>query len=91
MLDGNHTRIEAGTAQDVYLTFPRHSPQPPEIKISVPNVAHAPVQKGQTLGMLQVYADGKLLTEQPLIALDDMPSAGFFGRLWSYVWYWWKS
>ena len=91
VLDGSHTRIEAGTAQDVYLTFPRHSPQPPEIKISVPNVAHAPVQKGQTLGMLQVYAGGKLLTEQPLMALDDMPSAGFFGRLWSYVWYWWKS
>ena len=91
VLDGSHTRIEAGTAQDVYLTFPRHSPQPPEIKISVPNVAHAPVKKGQTLGMLQVYAGGKLLTEQPLIALDDMPYAGFFGRLWSYVWYWWKS
>jgi D-alanyl-D-alanine carboxypeptidase (penicillin-binding protein 5/6) len=40
---------------------------------------------------VRVSLDGKVLAERPLVALNEVPEAGFFGRLWDEFWMWWKS
>ena len=41
----------------------------------------APYTKGQKVGTLKVALDGKVLVERPLVALEDAPEAGFWGRM----------
>ena len=42
----------------------------------------APLSKGQVMGTMRLTLDGQLVGDYPLVALDDVPVAGFFGRLW---------
>jgi D-alanyl-D-alanine carboxypeptidase (penicillin-binding protein 5/6) len=49
------------------------------------------VWKGQAIGKLRVSLDGKVLAERPLVALNAVEEAGFFGRLWDELWMWWES
>jgi D-alanyl-D-alanine carboxypeptidase (penicillin-binding protein 5/6) len=42
---------------------------------------HAPVAAGQALGTLKVVLDGKVLREEPLVALSALPE----GNLWRRV------
>jgi len=39
---------------------------------------------------LKVALDGKILVEQPLVALTEAPEGGFFKRLSDGVWMWFK-
>jgi D-alanyl-D-alanine carboxypeptidase (penicillin-binding protein 5/6) len=48
------------------------------------------VTKGQRIGTLRVMLDGKPVVERPLVALADVPQAGFFGRIWDDMWMWWE-
>ena len=42
----------------------------------------APVAEGARVGNLRVTLDGKPLGEYPVVALEAVPAAGFFGRAW---------
>ncbi len=42
----------------------------------------APLKKGQPMGTLRLTLDGQLVGEYPLVALNDVPVAGWFGRFW---------
>jgi D-alanyl-D-alanine carboxypeptidase (penicillin-binding protein 5/6) len=48
------------------------------------------VQRGQRVGTVRVGFDGKPVAEFPLIALEDVPPASFFGRMWDSVRLWFK-
>ena len=37
---------------------------------------------GQQLGVLEVRAGDKLLLSEPVVALNEVQEAGFFGRIW---------
>jgi len=41
----------------------------------------APIKKGQNVGTVKVYLNGKIITKQPLIALRSDPKAGVWGRV----------
>lgn len=59
--------------------------------MDVPKQLVAPIAKGQLIGVLRVTLDGKLLLQRPLVALNDVPEAGFFGRMWDDMAMWWAS
>lgn len=59
--------------------------------MDLPKNIIAPLSKGQALGTLRVSLDGKVIAQQPIVALDAVPEAGFFGRLWDEFWLWWES
>jgi D-alanyl-D-alanine carboxypeptidase (penicillin-binding protein 5/6) len=40
----------------------------------------APLDKGQVMGTLRLTLDGQLVGDYPLVALDDVPVAGWLGR-----------
>ncbi|MBK6851897.1 MAG: D-alanyl-D-alanine carboxypeptidase [Burkholderiales bacterium] len=42
----------------------------------------APLTAGQPVGTLKVTNGNRVVTEVPMVVLEDVPAAGFFGRLW---------
>jgi D-alanyl-D-alanine carboxypeptidase (penicillin-binding protein 5/6) len=59
--------------------------------MEVPKTVLAPIAKGQAVGKVRVTLDGKTLAERPLVAMEAVPEAGFFGRMWDDFWLWWES
>ena len=51
----------------------------------------APLEKGQEVGTLALTVDGKPYGQYPVLALQDVPVAGFFGRLWDAIVMFFKS
>jgi D-alanyl-D-alanine carboxypeptidase (penicillin-binding protein 5/6) len=45
----------------------------------------APLQKGAKVGTVTLSLDGKLLREDELFVLADVPEAGFFGRVYDKI------
>jgi serine-type D-Ala-D-Ala carboxypeptidase (penicillin-binding protein 5/6) len=88
---GTTDKVSLGVAQAMQINVPRG--RYPELKPSmdVPKQIVAPIKKGQAIGTVRVMLDGKVLAEQPLIALEAVEEAGFFGRLWDEFWMWWES
>lgn len=50
----------------------------------------APLQKGQPMGTLRLTLDGQVVGDYALVALDDVPVAGWFGRFWDGLRLMWK-
>lgn len=40
---------------------------------------------------MRVLLDGKVVIEAPLVAIEGVPEAGFFKRLWHEFLMWWES
>ena len=45
----------------------------------------APIAQNSRVGTLKMVADGKTITEAPLLALEQVNEAGIFGRAWDSV------
>lgn len=45
----------------------------------------APLTKNQVVGTIDFQLDGKSIGQRELVAMDDIPEAGFFSRLWDTV------
>ena len=56
-----------------------------------PRTLVAPLERGQAVGKVRVMLDGKLVAEAPLVALEEVPEAGFFKRLWHELLMWWQA
>ena len=79
--EGELENVGLGTEGALWLTVPRGKSS--EIK-PVANYTQpllAPLSKGDKVGTLTLSLDGKVLAEQPLLVLEDVPEAGFFGRM----------
>ncbi|MFN3730782.1 D-alanyl-D-alanine carboxypeptidase family protein [Comamonas testosteroni] len=50
----------------------------------------APIAKGQSMGVLKVKSGADVVAEVPLVALEAIEQAGFFGRLWDTIRLWIK-
>jgi serine-type D-Ala-D-Ala carboxypeptidase (penicillin-binding protein 5/6) len=82
--------VALGVGADVLVTLPRGRYGDLKASVDMPARLVAPLQKGQKVGTLKVLLDGKILVEQPLVALADAPEGGFFKRLSDGVWMWFK-
>lgn len=45
----------------------------------------APLKKGTKVGTVSLSLDGKVLRQEPLLVLDDVAEAGFFGRIYDKI------
>jgi D-alanyl-D-alanine carboxypeptidase (penicillin-binding protein 5/6) len=45
----------------------------------------APISAGERIGTLRVSLDGRVIAERPLVALEAVEQAGWFGRAWDSV------
>jgi serine-type D-Ala-D-Ala carboxypeptidase (penicillin-binding protein 5/6) len=87
---GAANSVPAGFVADQYVTLPKG--QAPKLKLTMEAAEPllAPVTHGQRIGVVKVTLEGKPLGEFPLLALDDVAPASFFGRISDTVRLWFK-
>ncbi|UXI67997.1 D-alanyl-D-alanine carboxypeptidase family protein [Tahibacter amnicola] len=88
---GESNTIKLGVAEDVTVTLPRGRYGDLKAAMDVPGRFVAPFTKGQKLGTLKITLDGNVLTERPIIAMEEYGEGGFFKRLGDGVMLWFKS
>ena len=79
---GASDTVQVGVKSDQYITVPRGMGEKikPQFVLNEPLVA--PLANGQPVGTVQIVADGKTLTQFPVVALSAVPQAGIGGRIW---------
>ncbi|MCH2041410.1 MAG: D-alanyl-D-alanine carboxypeptidase [Saccharospirillaceae bacterium] len=78
---GANDQIRLGVADELYLTLPRGAKGELQIDILSDEFLEAPIKQGQVMGTVTVRMADKVQAELPLVALEDVEDAGFFGRL----------
>ncbi|GLU32826.1 peptidase [Trinickia caryophylli] len=74
--------VPVGVKSDQYITVPRGMSDKIKQQVVVNTPVVAPIADGQPLGSVQIVADGKTLTQFPVVALQAVPQAGIAGRVW---------
>ncbi|MGH8780754.1 D-alanyl-D-alanine carboxypeptidase family protein [Paraburkholderia sp.] len=79
---GAEDTVKVGVKSDQYITLPKGASDKakPQVTLNTPLVA--PLADGQTVGSVQLVADGKTLAQFPVVALRAVPQAGVVGRVW---------
>jgi D-alanyl-D-alanine carboxypeptidase (penicillin-binding protein 5/6) len=87
---GTRGDVPAGFLADRYLTLPRGKADKLALTMEAQEPLLAPIARAQRVGTVKVALEGKPVAEFPLIALEDVPAAGIFGRAWDTIRLWLK-
>ena len=88
MWKGTLNRLPLGVTETLYVTVPKGKFPDVHATFQADKVTiTAPVTRGAPFGTITVTMGDKTLVNTPLVALQDVPRAGFFGRLWDALWY----
>ena len=87
---GAKNRVKAGFLSDFYVSVPRGLGDQLKADLVSTQPLVAPISVGQKVGTVKVTLKGKLLGEYPVVALENVPVAGFFGRAWDGMRLWFK-
>ena len=88
---GEANQLPIGVAEDVQVTVKRGDYDKLKATMDIPSTLIAPFKKGQQVGTLRVTLADQPVQTVPLIALNDAPQCGFFGRLWDSILLWFHS
>jgi D-alanyl-D-alanine carboxypeptidase (penicillin-binding protein 5/6) len=82
---GSKPAVKIGFAQDVLVTVPKGvaGKLKPVLERKDPLVA--PLALNGAVGTLKMTVDGKPLLVLPVVALEEVPAASFFGRTWDSI------
>ena len=72
-----------GVLEDVSITLPRTSFKDLTVNYNYTNNIQAPIEIGQKIGSLEIISNDEIVFSTDLVALSNVKSKGFFGRLWS--------
>ncbi len=85
---GKMNKLPLGVIETLYVTVPKGKFKEVKAAFQVDKgTITAPVTRGAPFGNITVTMGDKTLVNPPLVALQDVPQAGFFGRLWDALWY----
>jgi D-alanyl-D-alanine carboxypeptidase (penicillin-binding protein 5/6) len=92
---GDTSELPIGPDRDVFITLPadelkRLGERGLQSSIERPDPLLAPLTKGETVGRLRVSAEGRLLVDVPVVALEAVQPAGTFRRAYDAVRLWWR-
>jgi len=82
---GQRDSLGLGVMETVQLTVPRGSRDRLEAVMEIDKQIRAPITEGDSYGELVIKLDGETLLKKPLAALQSIPQAGFFQRVWDAV------
>ncbi|MCC7246996.1 MAG: D-alanyl-D-alanine carboxypeptidase [Lysobacter sp.] len=88
---GETDTVKLGLEQPLLVSTPRGRYAELKPLMDVPKRLIAPVKAGTPIGTVRVVLDGKTVIEAPLVAMESVPEAGFFKRLWHEFLMWWES
>lgn len=77
---GAEKYLNLGIDKPIFITIPRGQYSKLSASLSLDNTITAPVTKGNVYGSLQIRLEDKVLLEQPLIALADVPVGAWWQR-----------
>ena len=72
-----------GVLEDASITLPRTSFKDLTVNYNYSNNIQAPIEVGQKIGTLEIISNDEIVFSTNLVALENIKSKGFFGRLWS--------
>ena len=90
LLKGEKNKVSAGFQDDLYLTLPREQFAKIKATLSTTQPLLAPLNVGQKIGSMKLTIDNATVAEYPVVALENVPIAGFFGRAWDSLKLLWK-
>ena len=73
------------------LSVPKEAANKIQVTLESRQPLVAPIGRGQEVGTLTLAVDGKPLGQYPVLALQEIEVAGFFGRLWDAIVMFFKS
>ena len=79
---GSNNQAKTGFLSDLYLSVPKGAADKLKASMETQQPLLAPIAAGQKIGVLRVALDGKPYAEFPVVALEEVPLAGIFGRGW---------
>jgi len=91
---GTQASVRAGFREDFVLSLPKGSADKLKVDLVSVQPLLAPLQQGQRVATLRLWLDiggeKKAWGEYPVVALEDVPVAGIFGRAWDTVRLWFQ-
>lgn len=81
---GAESSVKVGFLNPVYATVPKGDGARVKAELALHPVT-APVAVGQVVGTVNMTLDGKLVNQQPVVALQSVDEGGFFSRIWSAI------
>lgn len=85
---GEANQVELAPNRDVFVTIPRGQEASLQGTADITNPLAAPLARDTSAGKLRVMHGENLVGSYDLFPVADVPSAGFFGRLWDDVRLW---
>ncbi len=82
---GDKSDISLGVQNDTFVTVSRNQARNIEANIEVKENIKAPILKGENVGTVIYSIDGKEISKEPLIALENIASGSLFSRLKDHI------
>jgi D-alanyl-D-alanine carboxypeptidase (penicillin-binding protein 5/6) len=87
---GKSSTVGVGFLRDAYVSVPQGSAKNLKPVLETVQPVVAPIAKGRVLGTLKLMDGEQVVAEKEVVALADVPEAGWFGRLWDGLVLWVK-
>lgn len=82
---GEKRTLSVGINQDLYITIPQGYYKSLDAKMNIDKRITAPITKGTNYGKLVVKLGNDVITEMPLVALENVNTGTMWGRFSDYV------
>ena len=82
---GDENKIQLGAINGAFITVPKGRAADVQVQYKIDDYIYAPIKKGTAVGKMQFLLDGKVINEQPLVALQNVEETGFFGSMWDWI------
>ena len=79
---GAEDTVKTGVKADQYITVPKGLADKAKPQVEHIDPLIAPITEGQQVGTVKLVADGKVVSQFPIVALQAVPQAGVVGRVW---------
>lgn len=87
---GAQNTVKVGSHEAVYLALPTGTTGQVRTTMERPDPLLAPIHVDQSVGTLKVSVGQKVVKEVPVVALESVEEAGFFGRMWDSMLLWFQ-
>jgi serine-type D-Ala-D-Ala carboxypeptidase (penicillin-binding protein 5/6) len=82
---GAQNTVKLGFTRDVWFTLPKEKFGGLTASLTTTQPLLAPLRVGDKAGIMKLTRDGKTVAELPVVALEDVKTAGFLGRGWDAI------
>ncbi len=87
---GKSGTVKIGVQNETFVTVPKGTGGRLKPVLERQELLIAPISAGQQVGMVKLMDGTNKVAEFPVVALEEVPEAGFFGRPWDTIRLWFK-